>query len=70
MIGPVDVQRAFLAVSAVLGEPREAVVAALGDEAAWDVAPGLQAPSREARARSLAALLTQLLTEVDALVLA
>jgi hypothetical protein len=64
-IGPVEVQRAFLAVSAALGEPPDPVVGAGGD-----AAPRLQSPSRESRARELATILTQVLGEIDAVVLA
>jgi len=70
MIEDADAVRAFLGVSVALGETREAVTAALGDDAAWDAAPGLQASSREVRARALTAVLAQLLADVDAAVLA
>jgi len=64
-------ERAFLAVSTVLGEPREAVDAALGDDgAAWSRVPELQASSREARARAVAEILAELTAEVDEAVLA
>lgn len=62
-------QRAFLAVSTVLGEPSEAVDTALGDGAEGDrialLAGGLRAASREVRARAVAAVLAQVAAEIE-----
>jgi hypothetical protein len=70
MTGTAGYERAFLAFSTVLGEPREAIDAALGDEAAWGRVPGLQATSREARARAVAAIVAEVTAEIDETVLA
>ncbi len=61
---------AFVAVSAALGEPREAVHAALGEAGAAraaEIARALQSPSRGARARVIAEVLGALARDVDAL---
>ncbi len=64
-------ERAFLAFSTVLGEPREAVDATLGDDSAWARVPGLQAAaSREARARAVAGILAEITAEIEDRVLA
>jgi hypothetical protein len=64
-----DWEASFLAVSALLGEPLEASIAAVGDvttAAGRDVARGLRSTSREARARAIARAVSQAALDVDA----
>jgi hypothetical protein len=70
MIGTAECEGAFLAVSTVLGEPREAIEAALGGEDAWGRVAGLRGPSREERARAVATILARLTVDIDEAVLA
>jgi hypothetical protein len=61
-------QRAFLGVSAVLGEPLEASLVALGDAGtlpAAELLPPLQSPSREVRALAIARALAAVLPGLD-----
>lgn len=60
----------FLAVSAVLGEPLEASVGALGDEGAARAAAmlrGLRSESREQRARAIASGVSEVAVAIDAM---
>jgi hypothetical protein len=64
---------AYLAVSAVLGEPLDAAVAALGEGGAThaaDLLKALRSPSREARARALAHAISEVAVAVEAMSLA
>ncbi len=66
-------ERAFAAVSALLGEPADAIAAALGESGAGraaDVLRGLRAPSREARARAIARSVFELAVDLERLKLA
>ncbi|HEY8038644.1 MAG TPA: hypothetical protein VIF15_02580 [Polyangiaceae bacterium] len=68
MIPGGDWQPAFLAVGALLGEPIEASVAALGDRPtppAGELVRALGSPSREARARAIAGTVAAVLVELD-----
>ena len=61
-------ESAFVAVGAALGEPVEALVDALGPEGAaraGDLVAGLRAEARDARARALAKVLTQIALGID-----
>jgi hypothetical protein len=66
-------ESAYLAISVVLGEPLEVLVAALGDEGtarATDLIQALRSPSRETRARALAHAVSEVARAVDAVSLA
>lgn len=61
----------FVAVSAVLGEPLELTLAAVGEaEVSPALLAGLRSPSKESRARALARTLTTVVVQVEALRLA
>lgn len=63
-------ESAFLAVSAVLGEPLEESVRALGDEGAARAAAmlgGLRSESREQRARAIASGVSEVAVALDAM---
>jgi hypothetical protein len=59
MTDGVDWRKAFAAFGALLGEPAEAVAAALGEPTA--AAP----PSRAARARAVASVVTRVLADLE-----
>jgi hypothetical protein len=64
---------AYLAVSAVLGEPLDSAVACLRDGGtahAAELLKALRSPSREARARALADAISDVALAVDAMTLA
>ena len=61
---------AFLAVSSAVGEPLELASRALGDDGprrAEDLLRGLAARSRDARAKALARVLSQVAAAIDAM---
>jgi hypothetical protein len=61
---------AFVAVSVAIGEPLDVALDAVGPEGllhAGELVQGLRATSRDARARALARVLTQVALECDAL---
>jgi hypothetical protein len=62
-------QRAFVAVSVAVGEPLDAALAALGDDAraVTQLTAALRVESREARARALAAELAHVAAAIEAL---
>jgi hypothetical protein len=63
-------ETAFVAVSAIVGEPPEAVARALGESGmarAADLVRALGAASKEARARALARALSDVALAVDAM---
>lgn len=58
----------FVAVSAILGEPLEDVVAALGDasvERAAEILRGLRSPTKSVRARALARVVSEVALAID-----
>lgn len=60
---------AFVAVSAVLGEPREESIAAIGDAGvvhAAEIVRALRSESREARARAIARSLSEVAVAIEA----
>jgi hypothetical protein len=62
-------ESSFLAVSALIGEPLEAVLSALGEPTtpdARDVERALRSPSREARAGAIARAVSWAALDVDA----
>ena len=63
-------ETAFVALSAIAGEPMDAVASALG-ESRWartgDLARALTATSKEARARSLARAVSDVVLAIDAM---
>jgi hypothetical protein len=64
---------AFAAVSALLGEPVDAIEASLGDAGALraaDVLRGLRAPARETRARAIARTVSELAVDLERMKLA
>ena len=70
MIGEVDWRSAFLATSALAGEPLDAALGALGDASAVgasQLVAELRSASRELRARAIARVMTVVASEVDAL---
>jgi hypothetical protein len=60
-------EAAFVAVSAIAGEPPEAVASALGVARAADLVRALGAASKEARARALARVLSDVALAIDAM---
>jgi hypothetical protein len=61
-------QDAFLGVSAILGEPLDASLAALGDDSAAateSLVAALRSASRDVRARAMAREVTTLLVGID-----
>jgi hypothetical protein len=61
---------AFLAVSALLGEPLEQSVAAMGDAGAVnaaDLLAALRSSSRQARARAIARALSEIALDLEAM---
>jgi hypothetical protein len=68
-----DAQRweaSFVAVSAIAGEPADAVASALGEAGlahAADLVRALETPSREARARGLARAVSDVVLAIDAM---
>jgi hypothetical protein len=61
---------AFVAIAAIVGEPLEATLEALGDEGAAHAADLLQAlrsTSKDARARALARVVSEVAIAVDAM---
>ncbi len=69
MTPDVDWRSAFLATSALLGEPLEAAILALGDAsavAASQLVRELRSSSRDVRARAIARIMTVVASEVDA----
>jgi hypothetical protein len=63
-------EAAFVAASAIAGEPASAVASALGDAElarAADLVRALEAPSREARARALARAVSDVVLALDAM---
>jgi hypothetical protein len=63
-------ETAFVALSAIAGEPMEAVARALGEAGsarAADLARALAATSREARARALARAVSDVVLALDAM---
>lgn len=59
---------AFLAVSATLGEPYDAALAAVGDAGALHAAAmvrGLRSTKREARAQAIASVLAEIVRDLD-----
>jgi hypothetical protein len=68
-----DWQPAFLATSALLGEPLDAAVAALGDAGTLHAAPvfaELRSPERQVRARAMARVLADVSVALGAETLA
>jgi hypothetical protein len=66
-------QPAFLAASALLGEPLDAAIASLGDAGTLHAAPvvsDLRSPVREVRARAMARVLAEVTVALDAETLA
>jgi hypothetical protein len=64
----VDWPSAFLAVSALVGEPLDASIDVLGAAATADssaLASALRSTSREARARAMARVVTAVVAELD-----
>jgi hypothetical protein len=62
-------ETAFVAVGAIAGEPLEALTRALGEEGAAhasELLSALTVPSREARARSLARAVSEVVLAIDA----
>ncbi|MCL2451229.1 MAG: hypothetical protein FWD17_19970 [Polyangiaceae bacterium] len=57
----------FAAVAALIGEPLEAITAALGEgrHRATDVLRGLEGPDRAARARAIAAVVAHVAKDVE-----
>jgi hypothetical protein len=67
-LGSLVWQEAFVAVSAVLGEPLEASISALGEVASMRVAAlvsGLRSPSRSARAEAMARAATEVARDLE-----
>jgi hypothetical protein len=64
-----DWPSAFVAVSVILGEPRDAAAAALGEAATVSSAgltKALQSASRDVRARAVARVIAAVAAELDA----
>lgn len=69
MTADVDWRDAFLATSALLGEPLDAAILAIGDAsavAASQLLRELRSVSRETRARAIARIMTVVASEVEA----
>lgn len=69
MTAHVDWRTAFLAASALVGEPLDVALGALGEAlpvAVSHLASELRASSRDARARAIARVMTVVASEVDA----
>jgi hypothetical protein len=62
MTESVDWRKAFAAFGALLGEPAEAVAAALGEAAP---SPSQPSASRAARARAVASVVTRVLADLE-----
>lgn len=61
---------AFVAIAAIVGEPLEAALAALGDEGAAhaaDLIHALRSTSKDARARALARVVSEVAVAIDAM---
>jgi hypothetical protein len=56
-------QEAFLAFGALLGEPREACAAALGEDG--DSGRAVQSPQRDVRARAVARVAAEVVAELE-----
>jgi hypothetical protein len=65
MSADLDWQPAFLAVSSLLGEPRDVAVSALGDAGAREMAGPLGSTSRQVRAAAVARTVAGLLAELE-----
>jgi hypothetical protein len=63
-----DWQTAFIAVSALVGEPLDATLLVLGGgEGQGKLLQGLRAPSRETRARAIARIASEVAAALDRL---